>query len=158
MKKILLFTLCILCLNLNTAFATHDSNCNKQPSTISECPKPCPQTYKEANRTDCFLCSGKTLHELTKCMNLSEAQLCNAYKLQEKYEQEVYSLNERICCEEKTLAKLEATCSKWSDRHKQKSLIKKLNRDKKKICKCYEDQFKTTLSADQIREYNRAKK
>ena len=158
MKKVLLFTLCILCLNINTVFATDNSNCNKQEPVNNECPKPCPQVYKDANNSECFLCSNQTLNSLAKCMNLSEAQLCNAYKLQEKYEQEVYSLNERICCEERTLAQLEATCSKWSDKHKQKSLIKKLNRDKKKICKCYEEQFKTTLSQDQIREYNRAKK
>ena len=161
MKKIYVLFMTFACLSIANVFA--DSPCdnempNQNTRTMQQqnCQKPCDAPLPF--RSECFLCTNKNIEDLINEVGLSDTQACTTMKLQEKYEQEVYSLNERICCEEKTLAQLEATCSKWSDRHKQKRLIKRLENDKKKICKCYEEQFKTTLSPDQIREYNRAKK
>ena len=47
----------------------------------------------------------------------SEAQICNAGKIQDKYEQEVLSLEERIQCENQKLCQLERNCAKKVEKH-----------------------------------------
>lgn len=170
MKKLYLLLLS-LCLCSLSAYATHTDGCCKKPIPVKKtcekpcqkpceksCDKPCPQPCVTPCATDRFLCTKTNLDNLAKCMNLSSAQICNAHKIQEKYDQEVLSFRDRIQCEKQKLCQLEKTCTKGSDIRKQKRLIKRLEKEVKKICKCYEKQFKATLSKPQIKAYNKAKK
>lgn len=174
MKKLYLLFLSFICLCSLSAFA--DSPCDKEikkvPST--NCQKPCTKQYQRTYQTPCqqpcqktytqpcscnkFLCTNADMNTLFKNMNLSSSQICNAEKIQSKYEQEVLSLNERIQCEREKLCKLEQTCAKGSELRKQKRLIKKLEKKKKEICECYEKQFKATLSSMQQKAYRKYKK
>lgn len=156
MKKISLVILSLCCLCTSGIFAAED-NCCKKPQPAPKCETPCPQTYNE-NLNNCFLCTDKDMKSLFCGMNLSNAQICNAQKIQEKYEQEVLSLEEKLECEKEKLAELEKCCASASDIRKQKNVIKELEKTKKKICDCYEDQFKASLSSDQERIYNKNKK
>ncbi len=156
MKKISLLILSLFCLCSMSAFATHD-NCCKKPQSVPKCEKPCPQTYTESD-CDSFLCTEKNMNSVFSGMNLSNAQICNAKKIQEKYEQEVLSLEEKLECECAKLKELEECCANASEIRKQKNVIKELEKTKKKICECYENQFKATLSSDQERIYNKNKK
>lgn len=156
MKKLFVLFLSFICLCSLSVFA--DTPCDKEtkqtPRTF--CEKPC---EKEIEPTcDKFLCTNQDMEYLFCNMHLSETQICNAKKLQSKYEQEVLSLNERIDCEKQKLCQLEKTCAKGSQIRKQKRLINKLEKKKKEICKCYEDQFKSTLSNTQKSAYRKYKK
>lgn len=148
MKRLFLLFICVVCLCSLSSFA------NSHYSTENNCEK----SYKQPGPTSCFLCTNANMNTLFKQINLCETQICNAMKIQSKYEQEVLSLNERIECEKAALCKLEQNCSNGSEIRKQKRLIKKLEKKKKEICKCYEKQFKATLSKDQERAYNKNKK
>lgn len=176
MKKLYLLFLSFICLCSLSAFA--DSPCDKEikkvPST--NCQKPCTKQYQRTYQTPCkkpcekpcpkaytpscnkFLCTNADMNTLFKNMNLSSTQVCNAQKIQSKYEQEVLSLNERLQCEREKLCQQEQTCAKGSEIRKQKRLIKKLEKKKKEICKCYEKQFKATLSSMQQKAYRKYKK
>ncbi len=173
MKKIYLLILSLLCLSTLCSYAASpcDSevgtypksgcNCQKhkytQPKT--NCAKPCEKTPQYSTPcTSGFLCTRKNADTLFKCMNLSQTQICNAMKIQEKYEQEVLSLNERIQCEHSKYAQLSNNCAKGSEKRKQKRLIKNLEKKRKDICKCYEKQFEATLSDMQKKAYKKAKK
>lgn len=156
MKKINLLILSLFCLCSLAAFATHD-NCCKEPQPAPKCETPCPQTY-DSTSCDYFLCTDKNMNTIFSGMNLSNAQICNAQKIQEKYEQEVLSLEEKLECENAKLSELEESCASASEIRKQKNAIKELEKTKKKICECYESQFKATLSSDQERIYNKNKK
>ena len=163
MKKLCLLFMCAVCLCSLSTYANCpcENNNQIQPRTACEkpcTPNPCEQTYQTPCPSSCFLCTKANMNTLFKQMNLCDTQICNAMKIQGKYEQEVLSLNERIECEKASLCKLEETCAKASDIRKQKSLIKKLEKKKKEICKCYEKQFKVTLSQDQQKAYNKYKK
>jgi len=98
------------------------------------------------------------MNNLFRQMGLSETQICTAMKIQDKYELEVLSLNERIQCEEQSLNSLKSNCAKNSQLRKQKRTIKDLKKKRKEICKCYEKQFKALLSDQQKRAYNKYKK
>ena len=132
--------------------------CNKPVQT--PCEKPCsPEpVYSRACPADTFLCTGKEKNAMFKCLKLSETQICNADKLQDKYETEVLSLNERIQCEKKKLYEMKKACTKGSEYRRTKREIKRLKKERNKICECYEKQFKVTLSSEQIKEYKRYKK
>lgn len=159
MKKICLLFMCIVCLcslssYADMSYATKtNTNCEK-PCT----PNPCQKSYQTPCPSSCFLCTSANMNTLFKQMKLCDTQICNAMKIQDKYVQEVLSLNERIECEKATLCRLEQNCAKGSEIRKQKRLIKKLEKKRKEICKCYEKQFKATLSSDQQRLYNKYKK
>ncbi len=184
MKKIYLLLLSFICLTAMSVYA--DSPCDSemhtkqkapcqrckkyhknysasQTRTTRTCKTPCktlpPQPeYSYEQTCDGFLCSAKDSNTLFKCMHLSETQICNAMKIQEKYEQEVLSLNERIQCENEKYYQLKSSCAKGSEVRKQKRLVKKLMKTKKDICKCYEKQFEATLSDMQRKAYRKAKK
>ena len=179
MRKLNLLLMSFLCLCSLGAYAT--SHCDKtiprgahysyvtptqktcqKPCTkvepIKPCQPKCPQTYSNPCKSECFLCTNTNMMNLFKQMNLSETQICNAMKLQDKYEQEVYSLNERLECENANLCQLKQKCNKGRDYRETKKTIKELKKTRKEICKCYEDQFKSTLSADQKRAYRKYKK
>lgn len=178
MKKIYFVFLSIACLCSLSAFAESpcDSEMPLQPKTSCSvpckkpCEKPCqkqiaqpcepkcPQTYKNPCSSECFLCTNVNSNSLFKQMGLSETQICTALKIQDKYALEVLSLNERIQCEEQKYASLNNKCSKWSERHKQKRLIKDLKKKRKEICKCYEKQFRAILSDSQWKSYKKYKK
>lgn len=174
MKKLYLLFLSFICFCSLSAFA--DSPCDKeiQKAPSRNCQKPCTKQYQRTYQTPCqkpcekpcpkapscnkFLCTNADMNTLFKNMNLSSTQVCNAEKIQSKYEQEVLSLNERLQCEREKLCQLEQTCAKGSELRKQKRLIKKLEKKKKEICKCYEKQFKATLSSTQQKAYRKYKK
>ena len=161
MKKVCFLFMCIVCLCSLSSYA--DSHYANQGNQMTKCektstPNPCQKSYQTPCPSSCFLCTNANMNTLFKQMNLCDTQICNAMKIQDKYSQEVLSLNERIECEKATLCKLEQTCTKKGEIRKQKSLIKKLEKKKKEICKCYEKQFKATLSSDQQRLYNKYKK
>lgn len=164
MKKLYVLFLSFVCLCSLCAFA--DSPCDNeikmQPKSSCEKPCPrsqsqCPQTYQRP-RSECFLCTQKDMNTLFSQMCLSNTQICTAQKIQDKYDLEVYSLNDRIQCEEENLCQLEEQCASNSEIRKQKRLINKLKKERNKICKCYEYQFKTILSDKQKRNYNKYKK
>ena len=162
MKKLFLLFICVVCLCSLSSFAnSHYSNKNNyQQKTNCEKPcqqKPCEKNYNTSS-SNCFLCTNVNTNTLFKQINLCDTQICNAMKIQSKYEQEVLSINERINCEKEALCKLERNSCSGSEIRKQKRLIKKLEKKKKEICKCYEKQFKVTLSKDQERLYNKYKK
>lgn len=163
MKKICLLFMCVVCLCSLSSYAngqyTRNYQMQQKPACEKPCkPNPCEKECPTPCPSSCFLCTNANMNTLFKQMNLCDTQICNAMKIQGKYEQEVLSLNERIECEEENLCRLEETCAKYSDIRKQKSLIKKLEKKKKEICECYEKQFKATLSQDQQRLYNKYKK
>lgn len=165
MKKVYLLLLSFMCLCTLSAFAGHDGCCpEKKPCKPAcekpcekQCEKPCPQPCMTP-MSDTFLCTCANLDEIAQCLNLSDSQLCNAHKIQEKYDQEVYSFNDRIQCEEEKLTQLEDECASYMETRKQKDAIKKYKKERNKICDCYEKQFKATLSKEQIKEYNKIKK
>ncbi|MBQ8886832.1 MAG: hypothetical protein IJY61_03940 [Candidatus Gastranaerophilales bacterium] len=163
MKKLYLLLLSFICLCSLNAFAEHNYLHQKQQmqnNCVKPCPKKqtsCPQTMQRP-RSECFLCTEKNMCTLFSQMRLSNTQICTAQKIQDKYDLEVYSLNDRIKCEEESLCRMEANCCKASEIRKQKRLIKKLKKERKKICKCYEEQFKSILSSDQKRSYRKYKK
>lgn len=136
--------------------------CQKVQQTPCEnpCPvvNPCETTCKPPVQSDCFLCTNKNMSTLFSQMNLSETQLCTAAKIQDKYELEVLSINERIQCEKQNLYVMKQKCSKKSEERKQNRVIRRLEKDRKKICECYEDQFEAILSDQQRRAYRKAKK
>ncbi|MCD7879793.1 MAG: hypothetical protein LUG16_07670 [Candidatus Gastranaerophilales bacterium] len=172
MKKFYLLVLSFICLSTTLVFA--DSPCNSEQgyynrqSCTKPCKKPCNEPCKKQNpcaipdscqrpcNSQCFLCTNKDINSVFSQINLSETQICTACKIQEKYELETLSINEKIQCEQEKLGQLNSGCSTWSERHKQKKLVNRLKKDRKKICKCYEDQFKTILSNDQIKAYKKA--
>lgn len=161
MKKFNLLLLTLICLCSLTAYAGCGSCSKEQVQPRTSCETPCETKCPQTCITPCserFLCTKTNLDSLKSCMNLSEAQLCNAHKIQEKYDQEVYSMNERIKCEKQKLCQMERNCAKGSEIRKQKRLIRRLEKEIKKICDCYEKQFKATLSDQQIRAYNKSKK
>lgn len=156
MKKVTLSILSLLCLCTINSYAWAEDCCPKvQPK--QKCETPCPQTYTE-DLDDCFLCTDKDMKTLFCGMNLSNSQLCNVHKIQEKYEQEISGIEEKLECENEKLSELEKCCASASDIRKQKKVIKELEKMKKKICDCYEEQFKASLSTDQKRIYNKNKK
>ena len=163
MKKLNVLLLSFICLCSLSAFADHNFEYQKQQMQKS-CAKPCPTTKTtcpqtlQRPRSECFLCTDKNMCTLFSQMKLSNIQICTAQKLQDKYDLEVYSLNDRIKCEEESLCRMEANCCKSSEIRKQKRLIKKLKKERKKICKCYEKQFKSLLSSDQKKSYRKYKK
>ncbi len=134
--------------------------CQKQYSTPCNkpCSDPCDENYSNTYGSECFLCTNRNIDELFNCMNLSETQLCTAMKIQDKYELEVLSLNERIQCEEQKIYALKQNCAKKSEIRNVNRTIKDLKKKRKEICKCYEKQFKAILSDSQIKAYKRAKK
>ena len=148
-KKLFLLILSLICLCSLCVFAA-SNDCNKK----AESKVSCPQTYEHC-LTECFLCTEKTMASAFSGMNMSSNQICNAKKLQEKYEQEVLSIEEKIQCEEEKLNELKRKCSSKSAIRKQKRYIKELKKTKKKICDCYQKEFKSTLSSDQERRYNK---
>ena len=156
MKKLYITILSLVCLCTSSAYAWHNPLCKKQQSELN-CRETCPQTYTTSSG-ECFLCTKKNMNSVFSGMNLSNAQICNANKIQEKYEQEVLSLNDRLECENKKLCELKDNCAKSNDIRKQKRAINELEKTKKKICECYEKQFKATLSDNQISIYNKNKK
>lgn len=147
MKKIGVIILCTILLVSLKAIGEED--CVKK-ETI------CPQTY-ETNNCNKFLCSKSDIETIFYETGLSDSQICTARKLQEKYEQETLSVNDRLTYEQNVLNEYYKTCVKNSDIRKQKRKIKNLNKTKKDICKCYEKQFKVMLSDAQRKVYNKYK-
>ena len=119
------------------------------------CQKQCDKPKSTCNY---FLCTNADMNTLFTNMCLSETQICNAEKINDKYNQEVLSLTERIECENQKYCQMKENCAKASELRKQKRLIRKLEKKRKEICKCYEKEFKTTLSKDQQKAYNKYKK
>lgn len=172
MKKVYLLLLSFVCLGALVVYADSpcDSEMNAQPKAKCGCPvqkqhtcqkpcqKPCLPACKQVCPSECFLCTNKNMDELFNCMNLSETQICTAMKIQDKYELEVLSLNERIQCEEQKVCALKKNCAKKSEIRKVNKTIKNLKKKRKEICKCYEKQFKALLSDPQKRAYNKYKK
>ena len=132
--------------------------CQKQEQQCQKPCNPCPSPCENSYKSDCFLCTCKNMVALFQAVGLSETQICTAMKIQDKYELEVLSLKERIQCEKQNLCRLQEKCAKGSEIRKQKRLIKRLEKDVKKICKTYECQFKNILSDPQKKAYRKAKK
>lgn len=149
MKKIALYILCVALLASLQAIADTD-NCLKQE-------KACPQAY-ETNSCNNFLCTNSDIETIFRETGLSDSQICTARKLQEKYEQETLSVNDRLQYEENVLNEYEATCANRSDIRAQRRKINNLKKTRNDICKCYEKQFKIMLSSAQKREYRKYKK
>lgn len=157
MKKFYLLLIAIACLCSVKVFAA--SPCDREMGMTPKkpaCTRPCEVTPPMPCSSENFLCTGKNMNAIFRCIGLSETQICTATKIQDKYEQEVLSLNESIQCEEGKLAQLKKTCATNWDIRKQKNVIKKLKKERKKICKCYEKQFKAILSDMQISRYKKA--
>ncbi len=177
MKKTCLLLMSFVFLFTSAVFA--DSPCDNEMSAASNsnytapckkpckksckksCKKPCepkcPQTYNPCP-SECFLCTNKNMNTLFSQIGLSETQICTAMKIQDKYELEVLSLNEKIHCEEQNMNSLKRNCATRSELRKQRNVIKKLKKERTKICKCYEKQFKALLSDQQKRAYRKYKK
>ena len=153
MKKIALLILLIVCMYTSTVFA--DTNCQTPCKKQQECKQ---KVYTRTCPADTFLCTNKDKDELFKCVGLSDTQICTAEKINDKYEMEVLSLNEKIKCEQKKLYDLKKACCKGSDYRATKREIKSLKRERKKICKCYEEQFKAILSDEQKKQYRKTVK
>ena len=134
------------------------SKCERgiEKTPITNCQKPCEVTQRPVSCSDNFLCTCKNMEKLFNCIGLSETQKCNAMKIQEKYELEVLSLNEQITCEENKLCSLKKGCSSNKEIKKSKKRIKNLKKERKRICKCYEKQFKSLMSDMQIKKYKKA--
>lgn len=163
MKKISLLILTLIC--FCTISVQAEGQCNKtQTNTNEQCQKTCDdyeyENYNNACPPDGFLCTKANADTLFKQMNLSETQICTAMKIQDKYEEEVLSLNERLEYERTKLSQLKnQTCNNNSkDIKNTKNTIKRLERKKREICDCYEKQFKSILSDMQINAYNKYKK
>ena len=177
MKKLSILFLSFVCLSSLSVFA--DSPCDNEVTkktyqTQNTMPKnqgkykyyyyktqqqPCqPKCNKQKSTCNYFLCTNADMNTLFENMCLSDTQICNAEKINDKYNQEVLSITERIECENQKYCEMEENCAKSSELRKQKRLIKKLEKKKKEICKCYEKEFKTTLSKDQQKAYNKYKK
>lgn len=148
-KKLFLLILSLICLCSLCVFAA-SNDCDKKP----KCDKPCSKSFEQC-LTECFLCTEKPMAKAFEGMNLSGSQICNAKKLQEKYEVEVLSIEEKIQCEEEKLNELKEKCSSNSAIRKQKRHIKELKKTRKKICDCYQKEFKAALSNDQRHRYNK---
>ena len=157
MKKFYLLFGALICFCSANVFAASpcdtEMGMTKAPTT---CQKPCEVTQTPINCSDNFLCTCKNMEELFNCIGLSETQKCNAMKIQEKYELEVLSLNEQITCEENKLCSLKKGCSTNKEIKKSKKRIKALKKERKRICKCYEKQFKSLMSDMQIKKYKKA--
>ena len=97
MKKIGFYILCVSILASAQVFA---EDCSKPCSTPEES---CPQEY-ETNTCDKFLCTDSDIETIFDETGLSESQICTARKIQEKYEQEALSVNDRIQYEENVLS------------------------------------------------------
>lgn len=146
--KIGVYFLCILLLSTLQAFA---DNCETENKNV------CPQTY-ETNSCNKFLCTNSDIEEIFEQTGLSDSQICTARKLQEKYELETLSVNDRLNYEENVLNEYAATCAEGSDIRAQKRKIKNLKKTRNDICKCYEKQFKVILSQGQRKAYNKYRK
>ena len=153
MKKVGLLVLAIIVLCSLYAFAASDECCDKK-NNEQKIETKCPQTGVNC-LDECFLCTEKNMKSVFSGMNLSSAQICNARKIQEKYELEIYSLEEKIQCEREKLTELKENCSSKFELNKQRRVIKNLEKTKQKICNCYQEEFKATLSKDQEKIYNR---
>ena len=149
LKKIFLLILSLIFLCSLCVFAA-SNDCNKK----QKCEKSYSQTYEQC-LTECFLCTEKTMASAFSGMNLSSNQICNAKKMQEKYEQEVLSVEEKIQCEEEKLNELKEKCTSDSTIRKQKRRIKELKKTRKEICERYQKEFKSTLSSDQEKTYKK---
>ena len=176
MKKIGLLIFSVICLSSLCAYSDcHTGNapikqwytipaqksCDKACEKLAEkpCNKPCEkEMYTRTCPVDTFLCTNKGKEDLYKCIGLSDSQICTADKINDKYETEVLSLNEKIKCEQKKLYDMKKACTKGSEYRHTKREIRKLKKERKEICKCYEKQFKTILSDNQRRAYNKYKK
>ncbi len=152
----------------NNGYYNNQKSCNKpcKKHYQTPCQTPCEKTYQTPCQTpcqadaqsECFLCTNRNMNSIFSQMNLSETQMCTAMKIQDKYALEVLSINERIQCEKQNLSLLKQKCAKRSEMRKQNRTISRLKKDRKKICKCYEDQFKAILSDEQKKAYKKAKK
>ncbi len=161
MKKINLLIIALFCCLSMNAFA--EDGCKTPCPAPSPCEKPKPEPcekkmYSRPCPVETFLCTEKAKDCLFDAANLSESQLCAANKIQDKYELEVLSLNERIKCEQERLNSLKRSCASKSEMRKQKKIIEELKNDRKDICKCYEAQFRDMLSSEQWSAYKNAKK
>ena len=142
MKKFSLLLLSLICFCSLSTFATHDSCCENHNQTykkVKQSNENCQKTYMEKQKNcdtpcpvtsinSCFLCKDIDKNSLFQQMNLSSTQICTANKIHDKYEQEVYSLQERIVCEHQKLSKLKSDCAKKSVQRKQKRVIKRLEK------------------------------
>ena len=149
MKKIGLYILCNILLASLQAFADSD-NCNKEKTQ-------CPQTY-ETNPCDKYLCTNSDIETIFRETGLSDSQICTTRKLQEKYEQETLSVNDRLQYEENVLNEYYATGASRCEIRAQKRKINDLKKTRNDICKGYEKQFKVILSDAQRREYRKYRK
>lgn len=183
MKKIYLLLLSFVCLSVLSAFAgapcdnergysktwqgcqkpcekpcqkSYSQPCEK--SCAKPCAKPCEKDIAPVCAADCFLCTNKNADTLLSQMHLSNTQLCTAQKINEKYQLEVMSLNERLNCEYENRGALKRSCAKRSELRASKRIIKDLKKERKKICDCYEKQFKAILSDPQKKVYKKLKK
>ena len=157
MKKFYLLFGALICFCTTNVFAA--SPCNEEmgmaKTPMTTCQKPCEVTQRPVCSEN-FLCTCKEITKLFDCIGLSETQKCNAMKIQEKYDLEVLSLNEQIKCEEDKLCSLKKTCASKREMCKTKKRIKELKKERKRICKCYEKQFKSLMSDMQIKKYKKA--
>ena len=156
MKKLCLLLLSFVFLSSACYATSHCQNqaqYSKAHQTVKNCPK-----KQEQHCSGKFLCTNRNMSNLFHEMRLSDTQICTATKINDKYTLEVLSLNERIQCEHQNLYVLKQKCAKNSEIRKQKRLIKRLEKDRKKICKNYECQFKAILSDDQKKAYKKYKK
>ena len=156
MKKIGLLILCVSILASMQVLADCDK-CEKPENKCQKAEQTCPQTY-ETNTCNKFLCTNSDIETIFDETGLSDSQICTAKKLQEKYEQETLSVNDRITYEENVLNEYQATCASNSEIRAQKRKIKKLKKTRNEICRCYEKQFKSILSDGQRRAYNKYRK
>ncbi len=147
MKKIGIYMVCIALLASLQAFA----DCEFPVKNI------CPQTY-EQNQCDKFLCTNSDIEDIFHETGLSDSQICTARKLQEKYELETLSVNDRLEYEENVLNEYINTCADNNCIREQKKKIKNLKKTRNDICKCYEKQFKVMLSNAQRKAYNKYRK
>ena len=145
MKKIGIYIVCVALLASLQALA--DCGCPKEENI-------CPQTY-ETSTCNKFLCTNSEMEDIFHETGLSDSQICTARKLQEKYELETLSVNDRLQYEENVLNEYLATCANNSDIREQKRKIKNLKKTRNDICKCYEKQFKVMLSTPQRKAYNK---
>lgn len=122
------------------------------------CPNGCPEKVTPVCTGDNFLCTGKDKHSLYQCLNLSATQVCTAEKINDKYQLEVLSLNERLDCEYRNRGALKQNCTKRCDLRASKKVINDLKKERRKICECYEKEFKNILSEEQIKSYKKYKK
>lgn len=145
-----------------------------QPYTAKNCSKPCPVKKKDLCEKPCpngcpdevtpvctgdnFLCTGKDKHSLYQCLKLSATQVCTAEKINDKYQLEVLSLNERLNCEYRKKAEMKQKCASRKDLRASRKVINDLKKERRKICECYEKEFKNILSEQQIKSYKKFKK